>query len=236
MTCMIIEDDPFMIIEYEMLLKKMDIEVVSVSKNLKHASGFLKKNLPDFAILDLHLANNDRGLDFAMKLKNACIPYIVITGFPKEMVYNKLRELDAEAFLVKPINRLSLEFEIDKLRTRIKKFEGDNEFFYIKERSTFIKLPFKDVYYFTIDGNYTSFHTKHKRYIIKKSLSKVYDSINKKSFIRIHRSSVVNKNAIAKVDLKNSQIYLSCNRTLDLGNKYTRDLKEFLNDNSIQFE
>ena len=225
MKSIIVEDDPSMVIEYEMILDKKAIEVSRVFKNAEEAYKAIVADKPDFLILDIHLDEGQSGLDLATKIRSLSIPTLFVTGFPKSQFYNEALSLEAESFLVKPFNPISLEFQIDKI---IQKANSFNQFLFVKHKNNHVKLPFNNIQYVEIDGNYSTLVTPERKYVLKKSLRKISEELNMNLFIRVHRSLIVNKAKISEINFNLNSLLLLSGEQLKIGNNYIRDLRKFM--------
>lgn len=222
MKAVILEDDLMICLEYEMLLNKLGVELIGSCKNSKDALALIKREIPDFILLDLHLSNDDFGLDFIEEVKSYFIPYIVITGYPKNSYMNKAKELEAEAFLVKPVNNLTLQFEIEKLLHKLKAGREELLYVFVKDKKNIVKVPLDEIIYIDIDGNYSTIYTEKKKFLLKKSLAKVFESLPKENFSQVHRRSVVNLKHIRRVNFVNQEVELSNDVIVKLGKYYIK--------------
>lgn len=115
LKALIIEDDITNAWDYEMILNDLEIQVQGVCKSWKQALPIIKKDLPDFLIVDLKLGNNENSFDFLNQIKKYFIPTIVCTGFPEKEYIDKAFDVGVDSFITKPINKALLSFQIRKL-------------------------------------------------------------------------------------------------------------------------
>lgn len=228
MKSIIIEDDPSMVIEYEMLLDKKGVQLLGSFNNTKEAFIAIQSEKPDFIILDIHLENSESGIELASKIKKLYIPILFVTGFPERVFFKKAQELKAETFLIKPFNSMSLEFEVDKIISKIKNQNQHKKFIFIKDKNNFVKVPFEDILYIDIEGNYSTIYTLSKRFVLKKSLAKISKEIDPDLFIQIHRSAIVNKQYIKNINFNSSQLILQNAKSLKIGNNFIKKLRSYL--------
>lgn len=228
MKAIIVEDDLSIALDYEMLLNRMGIDLLGTFTRAEDCLNALGKLNPDFIILDLQLEGNESGLSLAGKIQHLYIPFIVITGHPVEALMQEAKDLNAEAFLVKPINIISLEFEIKKIEDKLLTDSSQNKFLAIKDRGAYINIPYSDVIYIEIEGNYSTIYTLHKRFVLKKSLTKVWQTLDKDLFMRVHRGFVVNREFISKISFSKKQMILTNDVSLPIGKNYFDELKNYL--------
>lgn len=226
MKALILEDDLMISLEYEMLLKKLGVELIGSCRNSKEALSLLRKETPDFILLDLHLSEVDFGLNFIAEIQSLFIPYIVITGYPKNSYMHKAQELEAEAFLVKPVNGLTLQFEIEKLIRQLKTGREELLFVFVKDKKNMVKVPIEEIIYIDIDGNYSTIYTAKKKFLLKRSLAKVFASLPKDKFSQVHRRSLVNLKHVKRVNFVNQEVELSNGAIVKLGKYYLKGFRE----------
>jgi len=233
MKAIIVEDDLSIALDYEMLLNKLDIRLLGTFRKVDDFLIALKKNTPDFIILDLHLEGDETGLSLARKIQHLYIPFIVITGYPLNELMEEAKELKAQAFLVKPVNLVSLEFEIRKIEEKLQKVEENAQHLIIKERGSYINIPFEDICYMEVEGNYATINTLHRRFVLKKSLSKIWKLLDESVFIKTHRGFIVNKSFISIISFSQKKLRLTNNIELPLGKNYFDGLKNYLDNKNI---
>jgi len=225
---LIVEDDILTSLEYEMILEKIGIKLLATCSNPMQVKNKLKLELPDFIILDLHLTGDEMGFKVIEEIQNLFIPFIVITGYPREPYMERSQSLNAHSFLVKPVNKLSLEFEFKKMVKDIFEKENSDSYFFIKDRKNRVKVPKDKIIYIEIDRNYSSIHTENKKFLLKKSLAKLSENLPKDIFTQIHRGSIINLNHIKSVNFVMSQLELSNGEILKVGKLYEANLKKYL--------
>ena len=232
MKALILEDNISNAWDYEIVLGELGVHVQGICKSWKQALPIIKKDLPDFLIVDLILDNNEDGFDFLNQIKKYFIPTIICTGFPQKDYIEKAYEAGVNAFVTKPINKDLLSFQIRKLIREINQDEKES-YITIKEKSNLIKVPYKEIYKIEIERNYSSiFLQSKKKYVIKLSLRKLMNLLNEEKFMRCHRSTIVNIDFISSIDLPNNKLHLSNLEDVDLGNKFRVSIKEAFLKNS----
>ena len=96
----ILEDDIVAALNYEVVLNGLGVEVISVFKSAEDVMTCIKRQSPDFIIVDLHLNKNQSGFDFINKIQDFFIPIIIITGFPKETQTEEFVKLVSDTILL----------------------------------------------------------------------------------------------------------------------------------------
>ena len=109
MKILIIDDDDFVRQSLSELLKSWRFEIAEAA-NSKEAFQQIKNNDFSGMLLDIRLGESN-GLDIlkTMRKKNINIPVIVMTGYAGEYDKDQFFDLDAVAFLTKPIQPATLK-------------------------------------------------------------------------------------------------------------------------------
>jgi len=221
----ILEDNLSDALSYEMLLKKLGVYIQAVHKNYKEILPSIRKEKPDFMIVDLQLASNQKGIEFIEEIQNLFIPIVVVTGYPKDSLVSRALELNVNAFLTKPIDTIELQYVIQKLVKELKQNEYQNENLLIKSKASHVIVPFEKIIKIEVDGNYSSIELNDdRRYLMKKSLSKILEKLSKK-FFRCHRSTVVNFEYVEMLDKVRNRIILKNGEELPVGNRFRSSVR-----------
>lgn len=208
-----------------MILEKLEVEVVAVYKSWKEFIAEIRKETPDFVIVDLLLENNEKGLDFIKEIKSSYIPTIVCTGYPEPEFMEEALNNGVRAFFTKPIDKAAMTYEIKKLVNEIRS-ENQNKYLVTKEKGILIKVPYSEIYKIEIEGNYAMLFTNSgKKFILKKSLKRLLDELDPAIFMRCHRSTVVNINYIKTLNVQTNLLGLSNGENVELGNKFKSSVK-----------
>ncbi len=197
MNCIIIEDElPAQNILKNYIGKIPDLTLIDAFQTATNANAFFKEHTVDLVFLDINLPDIS-GLDFIKTVKNP--PRIIITTAYSDYAVSSF-ELDTIVdYLVKP-------FSFDRFLKAIKKTEKqvnnsiktEKETLLLNVDKTIHKIYLDDILYLESDRNYITFFTKNKKLTIIDSLKKWEESLNKKGFVQIHKSYIVNSKKIEK--------------------------------------
>lgn len=155
--------------EAELRMSNTDYDIIFLDINLKGKSGFE-----------------------LIKIKPNKAKVIYVTAY-SEYLLNALRN-QAFDYLVKPINEPEL---IDCFNRIIKENNYDEKVNKIQIKSKGITriVPFKDILYIEGDGPYSIFYLENEKIKTAKTLKSIFTDIEL-SFVRIHKSFLVNRNYI----------------------------------------
>jgi len=228
MKALILEDNISYVWDYEMILEKLDVKVMGVHKTWIDMMGDLRKDPPDFMIIDLLLDQNEKGLDFIREVRNMYIPMIVCTGYPEDQFMDEAMKYGVKAFFSKPLDKAAFTYELKKLIKELSSQAASKKYLTAKDKGVVVRVPLHKIYKVVIDGNYSYVFTESgKKFVLKISLKKMLPLLDESEFIRCHRSTVVNKRFISQLDVSNSKLGLSNGEWVELGNKFKADVKQF---------
>ena len=221
MDCIIIEDQA----PAQRILKKYVADIGNLNltgcfTNAITALDFMEQNEVELIFLDIHLPKIS-GMDFLKTLKNS--PAVILTtAFPDYAVQSY--EFDVVDYLVKPFS-----FErFVKAVTKARQYAGQGNDaqtdsgtdFFIKSGYEYIKIDSREILYIQSDMDYTEINLTDKKHLTQETLNSWEQKLGP-SFIRVHRSYLVNSAKIQKV--VGNQVYLSVEQSIPIGRAYKED-------------
>lgn len=127
-------------------------------------------------------------------------------------------------YLLKPVNHTELSRVLDKhLQNRLTKnmkeqlellkeaFNDDNERLKIYIKDEYRYLPFSEIIRLEAKSNYTSVCTTQQEYLVSYPLKDYEQQLPSEKFIKVHRSHIVNKQAISGMGSSLSRYILMSN-------------------------
>lgn len=226
--CLIVDDESIaqrIIANY--LNDLSSYELVASCKNAMEAMEVLNAQEIDLMFLDIEMPKI-KGLDFLKTLKDP--PAVILTTAHRNYA---LESYDYEVldYLLKPIS-----FErFLKAIYRFKKDKPSNEVqsnalttaspavIYLKSDRKTIKLNTADITYIEGMNNYLIVHTVDKKHIVYKSFSDLLKELDS-SFIRVHKSFVVNK---IKIESFNKEELTIGDMQIPIGKTYKDVIERF---------
>ncbi|HRI01430.1 MAG TPA: LytTR family DNA-binding domain-containing protein [Saprospiraceae bacterium] len=221
--CLIVDDDPMVcdLIKYY-CSKSEFIQFCISANNGRDALDYLSSSQVDLIFLDFHLPDM-KGQAF-LELKPNKTPVIMITS-ESQFAVQSYEYHDVIDYVVKPIS-------YDRFEKAIKKFQFiksdrststaiKQDHMFIKEGSKLVKILFDDLLFVKSEENYVQFVCSEKSYLSLITLREVEEKLPL-SFQRIHRSYIVNTQAIKSVGIDSVEL---TNHQLPLSNSYKKELK-----------
>jgi DNA-binding NarL/FixJ family response regulator len=111
---LIVEDEPLIAKNIGMYLNNNDFEVSAIAYDSEEAMHQLKKQPPDFAILDINLESEKDGIEIAeyINLHNF-IPFVYLTSYSDKETIDRAKKTNPAGFIVKPFNEKTLYATIE---------------------------------------------------------------------------------------------------------------------------
>ena len=182
---------------------------VTLCQDSKEGVTEAEKVRPDLIILDIMMPEKS-GLEVMMDIKaNPAIrhiPILFLSAIGDEAVVVKALK-GADDYVIKPFKALELVARITKILERAVRISPELPLSRSKHLqrlpvqrgdSTFL-VPLAEIVYFEAAGKYSYAHTRSKRFLTGFSLGQLEERLDGESFVRVHRSYVVNMDFIRKV-------------------------------------
>ena len=202
-----------------------DIECVAICSSAIEVLQLLKEKQPDLLILDIEMPGLT-GLQLAQSLTN--LPLTIFISSHSHYAADAF-EVDALDYLVKPVAQERLVRAIDRarilidLKDSVSNQEGftnnEDQSFFIKDKSSFIRILYDDVLYIQSLGDFVNIYLDSgEKKIALVSLKNMEHQLPDAYFIRISRTHIINKNKIKAVE---SNYIRFQNLQLPIGETYT---------------
>ena len=95
---------------------------------------------------------------------------------------------------------------------------------FLREGTTYVKIPLNDIHYIQADGNYAYIQTRDKRFAIKRSLANIAEELDGNQFVRASRGLLVNFQRVDSVSFADGVLHLA-DQQLKMGKAYHSDIK-----------
>lgn len=193
----------------------------TASNGLETLEALAHKSI-DLLFLDIEMPLL-AGLELAKRLQPAATPAVVfVTAWPQYAV--AAFEIDPADYLLKPVEparlatavararqrlgRLELEASLKVLRVRQSSSDGVDHV-WVEQGATRLRLPLGEIEWFAADGDYVQAHTAERGYLMRGSLNQLEATLPSSQFLRVHRSTLVNIDAVTRVASLGSHLLLT---------------------------
>ena len=207
MNCIIVDDEETARLIIEKLASKNAlVNIKEKFTNAIQAIKYLNQNQVDLIFLDIHMPEFN-GFDFIRTLKSP--PKIILTTSDRNFAIEAFEYKCIIDYLVKPVTQERFNKAIDKAQSisipnhHLKNPENDL-FVNIDRRLTKIDIP--SIYLIEAKGDYISIKTAKKNYIVHSTLKKIEKKLPADSFLRIHRSYIINVKSI--IDIEDNSVLI----------------------------
>lgn len=213
---LVIDDDPHWreILQTLVGMNPM-LNLVAVCASAMEAYAQLAEHTIDLIVSDIEM-NPISGLDFIKNLAQAPLTIFVTSHRDYALDCYEVSPID---FLVKPIEPSRFFKSIEKVRRRLTEAPDPIEpYFYIWENKTYVQINYRDVLYIKADGNFVQIVTSDQMYMPTGTITKLEEKLKADVFLRVHRSYLVHRGAIAKVT--KNDVILRGGQEIPIGDQY----------------
>lgn len=207
---------------------KDQINIVAEASNADEAQALITIHQPDLLFLDIAMPRKS-GFDLLESIPNFKGEVIFITSF-NQYAEDAFRYL-AIGYLIKPLDVNEFNKTVSKTLHLIKLKKEASSYAHLlhllenkKTNSSKIVVPIEDgyevlnpdeVFYFESQRNYTNIICQGRTILVSRNLSKIEQWLSPDTFMRVHRSIIVNLSKITKVD-KNGFVVLESNEKVKM--------------------
>lgn len=236
--CIIIDDEPDaveILTDYVQQTPNLVLKH-SYTDPLEAMTAISQEEVVDFIFMDIDMPRIS-GIDLSKNIRDKTDKLIFTTAHTK-YAFDAF-EVEADAYLLKPFTFAKFALSINKLiknnSNSANSYERPKDF-YVKtteERNRFLKIRFEEVIAVESVKNYIKIYTVNEEIITYLTLKEVKERLDETNdFIQIHRSFIISKNHIEKVE--GSLVKLPNNMLIPIGTFYKDAFYDYLNRNTIK--
>ncbi len=214
-TAIIAEDEPLLRGELKEILVDLwpELDIRAEVENGVEAIHALGNFEPDILFLDIQMPGMS-GLDVARMASGRC-HVVFVTAYDQHAV--AAFEHGAVDYLIKPVSRARLATAIARVKERMKVLPAKLDellkalaestrqarqylrWISVAEGRTVRLITIEEICYFRADNKYTVVVTPGAQSLITKTIKELADELDPEAFLQVHRSTIVNINAIAAI-------------------------------------
>lgn len=229
LRALIVDDEPpARGVLMRLLAEIPDIHVAGTAANGMEALAALAHDHIDVLFLDIEMPVL-AGMELATRLHPTPTPAIIfVTAWPQYAV--AAFDVDAADYLLKPVDPKRLLQAVERARSRTSPFDSAQHTTSLKSSLQTLRalpsppapshiwvdvgqgrqqLPLDDVEWFAAAGDYVEVHTVARCYLMHGSLNHFENTLSPGQFLRIHRSTLINVDAVTRVVSRNGQLLLT---------------------------
>ena len=223
------------------------IDSIFATSNHSDAQDFINQHHPQLIFLDVEMPQQS-GFEFLLSQKEKNFDVIFTTAFSKYAI--QAIRFSAIDFLLKPVQTDELKEAYQRFLNQPKEVErrqklyehlsenlkSKNEIAFklsLSKGSRQYFIPPLDIYYCKADDNYTKLYLRdNTEFIISRTLKEVDEMLTPHSFVRTHKSSLVNKNYIQTLS-KEGKLTLKNNISIEVSRRRMESVKQVFLENNI---
>jgi len=239
LRALIIDDEPPARSRLRLLLgSQAEVDIVAEAGTAREAATLIEEHQPDVLFLDVEMPE-ENGLDLLRSLPSHQQPVVVFTTAHADHALNAFNFNTAD-YLVKP-------FDVDRVTRAVERARklatGElrsvpprrgtrhRERLAVRARGEILFIKTSLIDWISAEGNYARLHCGTVSYQLRESMQNLEDSLEASTFIRVHRSAIVNVDRIRKLVASvdgSSSIVLASGEAVPLGPTYRARLEGVL--------
>lgn len=252
LTVLVVDDEPLARRRVTRLLQKLAwVQKVEEAGDVEEALERAAACRPDILLLDIQMPGGD-GFRVMERLAPPLPAVVFVTAFD----HYALRAFDASAvdYVTKPIEpgrfeqalqraRVAAESgaqaeRLDELRETVASLKraiaGQSRRqseFWVRRQGEYLKIAPEDIIRFQADRDYVRLHVAGADYLYQESLTSLESRLDRDAFLRIHRSTIVRRSAIARIrpaPFASLIVVLTDGTELRVGRTYTHAIRASL--------
>jgi len=235
-NCIAIDDEPLALKQIAGYINKTPyLELSGQFESALQAISFLNENPVDLMFVDINMPDLS-GMDFVKSLNNP--PKVIFTTAYSEYALEGFK-VDAVDYLLKPIGYSDFLKAAQKAKdrfahqeTKAEKVGSDEKFLFIKSEYKILRINLSDIKYIEGMREYIRIHIEsQKPAMTLMSMKKMEEYLQHKSFMRVHRSFIVNLEKITTIE--RNRIVFDEDVYIPVSDQYKGKFQEFVNTNFL---
>ena len=205
LKAIVIDDEPLALEVIKGLTDKVTfIELAAYFTNSFEAMAFLQTNKVDLLLLDIKMPDIS-GIELLKSIPDP--PLVIFTTAYSEHAVEGF-ELDAIDYLLKPfsltrfLKACNKAYEYYELKRNKNNDDAGLSHVFIKSGYEQVRVELDNIRYAEANGNYVVFVLENQKIASRLTMSEAEALLPVKYFVRVHRSYIVSKKHIQKVDKK----------------------------------
>ena len=229
-NCLIIDDEP---VAAEIILNYCShlpyLKVIKYCSNALQAKAELQQHAIDIVFLDINMPVLD-GIAFLKTLVKP--PQVIFTTAYKEYAINAF-DLAACDYLLKPFSLERFIVAVDKATERLGNRNSqpdsaparEEDGFFIKSNGKITRIQYDDFLFAEAQGNYVKIVCSNTNVVASMSFVSFEEQLPANTFIRVHRSFIINKSKISYIQ---GNVILIGKMEIPIGSHYKEGLTKRL--------
>lgn len=184
-----------------------NVKLLGEASNIEDGQKLIEKHELDLVFLDVEMPYGN-GFDLLEKIENQTFETIFVTAYDhyaiealnNQATYYLLKPISIDE-LIKGVNLVEeikeKEYKLENTVLSTKKISSLDKIT-IPQQDGFEVLVISDILFCKADDNYTEIYFENTKKLVSKTLKHFEDLLKESSFVRVHKSYLVNVNEIVK--------------------------------------
>jgi Response regulator of the LytR/AlgR family len=236
LNCIAIDDEPLALKQIVSYIEKLPyLTLLNSFASAIDALEFLQKNDVDLMFVDINMPDLS-GMDFVKSLTNP--PKVIFTTAYREFAVEGF-QVDAADYLIKPISFAAFSQSVERTKERYFSQEQsatikhDDKFLFIKTEYKIVRINLDDIKYIEGMRDYIRIHQVNEKPIMALlNMRKIMENLPIKSFMRVHRSYIVNLDKIQTIE--RNRIVFDKDVYIPISDQYKDDFQKYLDENFLK--
>ncbi|HZQ43589.1 MAG TPA: LytTR family DNA-binding domain-containing protein [Acidobacteriaceae bacterium] len=229
----------------QMLRDDPEIEIVGECASGAETVELVRTAKPRLLFLDIRMPDGDafQVIDELSKNADFDMPQIIFTTAYDSYALRAF-EIDAADYLLKPYTSERLQLALQRVCRQIKadqspaagtarsaKENGYSKRIVFKSRGRIIFLPVSQIRWIGAEENYVRISTDNETHLLRETMARIEEKLDPQTFLRIHRSSIVNLQFVKEVRTEasgDSSVVLLNGQRLVMSRSYRARINELL--------
>lgn len=200
MKAIAVDDEPLALEVVRTLASKVPyLDLTATFTDAFQALEYLQREPVDLIFLDIKMPDIT-GLEFVTSLQKK--PLVIFTTAYSEHAVTSF-ELDAIDYLLKPFSLARFVKACNKAQELYQLRNGADtarDYMFLKTGYEQVKVHFNEILYLEAAGNYVTFVLEDNKLLTRMTISEASDMLPTDKFVRVHRSYIVARDRIDKIE------------------------------------
>ncbi len=235
-SCIAIDDEPLALKQIASYIDKTPfLSLMETFESALQAINYFEDNEVDLMFVDINMPDLS-GMDFVKSLNNP--PKVIFTTAYSEYAVEGFK-VDAIDYLLKPISYAEFLKAAERAKERVSpriientQIESNEKFLFIKSEYKVLRIILSEIRYIEGMREYLRIHIENQQPVMTlMSMKKMEEFLPEESFMRVHRSFIVNLNKITTIE--RNRIVFDKKVYIPVSEQYKKAFQKYLDNNFL---
>ena len=219
-----VEDDALYADTLRMVIDQLGYELIGITDQPRELLHWLETTPPDVLLMDIDLGGAENGVQLVQRINESWdVPVIYVTTYRDKEMLGKAMATQPEGYVTKPYDgaqlQAAIELAIMHRQNELSAVASQQpaatpalDAIFIKVGNNLVKLPLADILLIEAFDKYTYVHTRDKKHLLSVALKNILPQLPANRFVQVHRSFIINLEAIEKINLQRNHLEINGRR------------------------